>query len=46
MTPNDLKQEMREHGCGKQLDDLIGFTSNQPPKPREASPTSPNSEGE
>lgn len=23
MTPNDLKQEMREHGCGKQLDELL-----------------------
>lgn len=23
MTPNDLKAEMREHGCGKQLDALI-----------------------
>ncbi|MBX4941197.1 hypothetical protein [Rhizobium binae] len=23
MTPNDLKAEMREHGCGKQLDDLL-----------------------
>jgi len=22
MTPNDLKAEMREHGCGKQLDAL------------------------
>lgn len=23
MTPNDLKQEMREHSCGKQLDELL-----------------------
>lgn len=23
MTPNDLKEEMREHGCGKQLDELL-----------------------
>ncbi|WQO66806.1 MazG-like family protein [Sinorhizobium medicae] len=23
MTPNDLKEEMREHGCGKQLDALL-----------------------
>lgn len=22
MTPNDLKEELREHGCGKQLDAL------------------------
>lgn len=23
MTPNDLKQEMRDYGCGKQLDELL-----------------------
>ncbi|MFN7124652.1 MAG: hypothetical protein ACK4M8_02135 [Allorhizobium sp.] len=33
MTPNDLKEEMREHGCGKQLDALM---QNPAPQPREA----------
>lgn len=32
MTPNDLKQEMREHGCGKQLDALLRDVENPPPQ--------------
>lgn len=32
MTPNDLKQEMREHGCGKQLDELLRHV--EPPSPQ------------
>ncbi len=27
MTPNDLKMEMRENGCGKQLDELNAIRS-------------------
>ena len=27
MTPNDLKQEMRDHGCGNQLDELYAILS-------------------
>lgn len=30
MTPNDLKEEMREHGCGKQLDALLASKEQQP----------------
>lgn len=30
MTPNDLKEKMREHGCGKQLDALMQDPSPQP----------------
>jgi hypothetical protein len=33
MTPNDLKAEMREHGCGNQLDALL---QTPPPETREA----------
>ncbi|KQZ49757.1 hypothetical protein ASD54_12535 [Rhizobium sp. Root149] len=32
MTPNDLKQEMREHGCGKQLDELLRHVDNPSPQ--------------
>lgn len=31
MTPNDLKEEMRKHGCGKQLDDLSARLSRMQP---------------
>ncbi|SER58473.1 hypothetical protein [Rhizobium sp. NFR03] len=33
MTPNDLKQEMREHSCGKQLDELLSHVEAPPPQP-------------
>ncbi|MDR6818444.1 hypothetical protein J2X76_003621 [Neorhizobium sp. 2083] len=34
MTPNDLKQEMREHSCGKQLDELLHHVESPSPQPR------------
>jgi shikimate kinase len=33
MTPNDLKAEMREHGCGKQLDALMVHVESSTPTP-------------
>lgn len=38
MTPNDLKQEMREHGCGKQLDELSRQVEAPSPETRSVSP--------
>lgn len=39
MTPNDLKQEMREHGCGKHLDELSRHVETPPSQTREARAT-------
>lgn len=33
-TPNDLKSEVREFGCGKQLDDLLRYMQEEQPLPK------------